>query len=185
MLFLILGIVLIFTVIILFSFPQFSPIPYFPSNMKDKDLILEALRTDRTDLIIDLGAGDGAVIFEAANEAYAHQSPTRFIALELNPVLVLILHLRRLFHPHRKNIRIVWGDMFKIKYAKILKNMKHHRMTVYLYISPWLIEQAVSHIGPHAKDARYVSYFYPIKSMRRFESTRKGVHTVFSYSPKS
>lgn len=172
--------IFLLAVIILFSFPRFSPIPYYPSNMQDKQLILKALRLEDGETLIDLGAGDGVVVFEAAYEAYRKKLNTRFVALELNPILILILYLRRWFHPNRKNIRIVWGDMFKINYDEVADGA----VTFYLYISPWLIEQAISHALSYHKSARFVSYYYPIKSMKHAEKEVKGVHSVFSYDPK-
>lgn len=57
-------------IIIIFVFPQLSPIPYFPSNAKDLPLILDNLRIQDNHVVIDMGAGDGMVVFEAARHAY-------------------------------------------------------------------------------------------------------------------
>ena len=55
--------------------------------------------------MIDLGAGDGIVIFKAASQAFQKRLNTKFIAVEINPVLILILYLRRLFHPNKKILK--------------------------------------------------------------------------------
>lgn len=171
--------------IVIFSFPQFSPIPYYPSNMKDKGKILKALKLKNNQTVIDLGAGDGVVVFEAAREALQNKLSTRFVALELNPILVLVLHLRRLLHPNRKNIRIVWGDMFKADYRKITeKGDGVKSVTFYLYISPWLIEKAIAQALSSFPDADFVSYYYPIKSMKDRQRIDPGVHMTYAY-PKS
>lgn len=125
MAFIFIGLILfIFVVLILFSFPCFSPIPYYPSNKKDLPFIIKAVNLKNDQVIIDLGAGDGVVIFAAASNAISlpKKLNTQFIAVEINPVLIFIMHLRRLFHPNRKNIKIVWADMFKVN----LKTQNHN-----------------------------------------------------------
>lgn len=169
--------VLVLTVIIIFAFPQFSPIPYYPSNMKDKALILKALGLKNGQTIVDLGAGDGVVVFEAAREAMSRGLDTRFVALEINPVLLGIMQLRRLFHPNRKNIRIARGDMFTADYRR----WGTQGITYYLYISPWLIEKVIARIREQVPGARFVSYYYPIKSLEGREKKSEGVHGVYVY----
>ncbi|MDO8498068.1 MAG: hypothetical protein Q7S61_06015 [bacterium] len=172
-------IVILFIAIIIFSFPQFSPIPYFPSNGKDIPMIIEGLNLTNNQTIVDLGAGDGVVILKAAIEAKEKKLNTQFIALELNPILILILHLRRFLHPNRKNIKINWGDMFKIDYQRLTFDVP--RLTFYLYISPWFIEKVVQKIRKEVPSARFVSYYYPIKSLKHKEKKVTGVHSLYSY----
>lgn len=176
---------IIIFVIILFSFPQFSPIPYFPSNMKDKENILKALSLKNNQTIVDLGAGDGVVVYEAAYESWRRNLNTKFVALEINPVLVVILCLKWCLHPNRQNIRIMWGDMFKIATSSttaIGTPRNDMGVTFYLYISPWLIEKAVSRIQKQLPASSFVSYFYPIKSLRKKEKVLRGVHNTYYYS---
>ncbi|MBI4973174.1 class I SAM-dependent methyltransferase [Candidatus Roizmanbacteria bacterium] len=186
-------------IITLFAFPQFSPIPYFPSNMKDKENILKALSLKNDLTIIDLGAGDGVVVFEAANESWKKKLNTKFVALEINPVLIGILWVKWLLHPNRKNIKIVWGDMFKVDYLSLRAQAKQSRTKIatssgsaetprndtqtifYLYISPWLIEKVISRIQKQLPNSYFVSYFYPIKSLKKKEKMLKGVHNTYSY----
>lgn len=180
MIFLILFIIII-SVIVLFAFPQFSPVPYFPSNMKDKKNILQGLALKNNQTIIDLGAGDGVVIFEAAYESHKQKLNTRFIALEINPILISIMYIKWLFYPNRKNIKIVWGDMFKIEFRKLL-TFDYRLLTFYLYISPWLIEKVISHIRQQLPYAKFVSYYYPILSMKKKEIILTGVHSTHLYN---
>ena len=178
MIFLILFIVII-SVIALFSFPRFSPIPYFPSNMKDRENILKALSLKNSQTIIDLGAGDGVVVFEAACKSWRRGLDTRYIALEINPILVAIMWVKWFFHPNKKNIRIVWGNMFEFNFKNVTGYMLH--VTCYLYISPWLIEKVISRIKKQLPHAQFVSYYYSIKSMKGRENVLKGVHDVYIY----
>jgi hypothetical protein len=73
--------------IIYFLSRRLSPIPYFPTNKKDLSLIVATLLSnslldknkssnqiqDTSNIIIDLGAGTGTVIFPAALEAYKRE----------------------------------------------------------------------------------------------------------------
>src|SRR5687767_4357361 len=147
MLFLGIFIVLILLIIIaLFAFPSLSPIPYFPSNKKDFNKIIAALNLKNKQKIIDLGAGDGVVIFEAAQEAYEKKLDTQFVAVEINPVLLLIMHVRRFFHKNKKNILILKHDLFTFK----TKN-DSQEIVFYLYVSPWFLEKIFKHLKSTVK----------------------------------
>lgn len=176
---------IIFLIIILFSFPQFSPIPYFPTNKKDLPLIIKALNLRNNQTIVDLGAGDGTVVFAAADASYQKRLNTQFLAVEINPVLILILHLRRFFHPNKKNIKILWADIFKLNFKKFL-TFNFKLLTFYLYVSPWFLEKIIKEIGNWKLEIGnfyVVSYMYPIKSLKRKEKRIKGLkHDIFVYN---
>jgi len=181
--------IIILIAIIIFSFPQFSPIPYFPSNGKDIPLILKSLQIQNNQTIIDLGAGDGIVVLKSATEAFQNKLNTHFIAVEINPILLLILHIRRLFHPNRKNIQIVNADMFTMSYANLTEyctgrsRPARTNVTFYIYISPWFIEKTVSNISKQMKTFNLVSYFYQVKFLSKHEETiNEGVHKIYRYS---
>jgi len=142
-------------------------------------LILKALNLQDDQTIIDLGAGDGIVVFEGALLALQKGLNTKFIALEINPILVFILHIHKLFHPNKKNIKIVMGDMFTYRFSSLISN-RYSLTTFYLYISPWLIEKALKNVSSQFPKATYVSYFYPIKKLKEKKKV-KGVHFVYSY----
>ena len=169
--------ILVFTVIILFSSPKLSPIPYFPSNYHDLNQILKSLKIKNNQTIIDLGAGDGIIIFAAAKYAQKHHLNTQFIAVEINPVLIFILYLRRLLHPNRHRIKIVWRDIFKLDYSRWKKN----NPTFYIYISPWLISKLVKKIKEGLTYFQLVSYMYPVKKLK-LQSSLPGRHTTYYYS---
>jgi len=170
-------------IIIIFSFPQFSPIPYFPSNPKDMPLILEALHVKNEQTIVDLGAGDGIVIFKAAEKSYQNKLNTKFIAVEINPILLFILHIRRLFHPNRKNIRIVNKNMFTCVYSDFIDIKAFDFTTFYIYISPWFIEKTVANITKQLTQFDLVSYYYQVKCLPKHkEQAKEGVHKIYRYS---
>lgn len=171
--------ILVLVFIALFAFPKLSPIPYFPSQKIDLPLIIKSLGVKNNQVIMDLGAGDGLVIFEAAKIASEKHLNTRFIALEINPILYLLLRIKNLFHRNRKNIQIVFGDMFKIDYKNVLPKVKSEAI-FYLYISPWFLEKISSILQKQLKNFYIISYMYAVPK-RKEVSRLKGKNNVFRY----
>ncbi|MDP2673064.1 MAG: rRNA adenine N-6-methyltransferase family protein [Nanoarchaeota archaeon] len=181
--------VILIIIIFLFSSPKLSPIPYFPSQSVDISKIIKALDLKNNQIIFDLGAGDGIVIFKAAEKAFRHKFNTKFVAVEINPILILILHLRRLFHINRNNIKIVRDDIFKINIKDQISKIKmtdqklkiKNDIIVYLYISPWFLEKTIENCKMKNEKFSVVSYMYPIKSLKKKEIVIQGRNKIFSY----
>lgn len=173
--------ILFFVVVIIFLFSskKFSPIPYFPSQSIDIPLIIEALKLIKDQTVIDLGAGDGIVIFEAAQSSFQKKLNTKFIAVEINPILILILHIRRLLHPNRKNIKIIRDDIFTMNYSRLI--IDNHQLTIYLYISPWYLEKTILNVKNQISKFSVVSYMYPVKSLKKKEKFIQGKNRIFIY----
>lgn len=176
--------VILFSIIFLFSSPKLSPIPYFPSQPVDLPLIVKALNLKNNQTVFDLGAGDGIVIFEAAKSSYRQKLNTKFIAVEINPVLILILHLRRLFHPNRRNIKIIMDDIFTMDFNSLTMK-QFNNVTIYFYISPWFLEKTILNIKKQINKFEVVSYMYPIKSLGKTTFAKatvvKGKNKIFIY----
>ncbi len=186
-------IIFIAVIIFIFSSKKFSPIPYFPSQSVDLPKIVKALNLKNNQTVFDLGAGDGIIIFEAAKSSYQQKLNTKFIGVEINPVLILILHLRRFFHPNRKNIKIVYGDIFKMNFKSFLYRQGNASTdkalpclypytTFYLYISPWFLEKTFSNIKTQFLKFKTVSYMYPIKLLKNKEKIIQGKNKIFVYN---
>lgn len=180
MLFIAFLVAVLFIIIALFSFPKFSPIPYFPTNKKDLKLIVKALDLKSNQVVYDLGAGDGVVIFEAAKEALKRKLNTRFIAVEINPVLLCILYTRWLFHPNRSNIKIAYGNMFNMNFNELL-TFNFSFFTFYMYISPWHLEKTANNIKRQLRHFNVVSYMYSIRSLQSKEIIIEGKNKIFMY----
>ncbi len=181
MAFFIIFIVLIIIIIFIFSSKKFSPIPYFPSQSVDLSKIIKALNLKNNQTVIDLGAGDGIVIFEAAKSSYQQKLNTKFVAVEINPVLILILHLRRLFHINKNNIKIIYGDIFTMDFSPLTPNS--YLLTFYLYISPWFLEKTISNIKNQISKFSVISYMYPIKSLtKKSKEIIQGKNRIFVYN---
>ena len=174
-------IIFIIIIIFIFSSKKLSPIPYFPSQPVDIPLIIKALNIRNNQTVIDLGAGDGIVIFKAADNAFRYKLNTKFVAVEINPILILVLNLRRLFHPNKKNIKIICDNIFEFDFTNFIdfKNF----ITVYLYISPWFLEKTISNIKAQISKFSVVSYMYPVKGKTTFAKATvvKGKNKIFIY----
>ena len=184
---------LILGIIFLFSSPQLSPIPYFPSNKKDLPLIIKALNLKNNQVVFDLGAGDGIVIFEAAKLAFEKNLNTQFFAVEINPILILIMWFKWFFHPNKKNIKIIRADIFNMNFKNLLNKpvtRNPQLATFYLYISPWYLEKVIKNFLPEEalaesgklkiKNFSLVSYFYPVPKMSA-KKIFQGKNKVFTY----
>jgi len=174
-------IAIIVTIIFLFSSKTLSPIPYFPSQQVDIPLIIKALSLKNNQTVFDLGAGDGIIIFEAAKSTFERNLNTKFVAVEINPILILVLYFRRLFHPNRKNIKIVRDDIFKMNFSKFLTS-NSSILTFYLYISPWYLEKTILNVKKQIHQFKTVSYMYSIKSLKKEEKISKGKNNIYIYS---
>lgn len=173
------------TIIFIFSSKKLSPIPYFPSQKIDLPLIVKALDLKNNQTVFDLGAGDGVVIFKAAQSSFNNKLNTKFIAVEINPILILILYLRRLFHPNRKNIKIVRDDIFKMNFNITMKQWNN--VIIYLYISPWFLKKVIENcLSAEAltkvEKLKFVSYMYPIKSLKNKQEIIQGKNKIFVYN---
>jgi len=171
----------IFVLIIFYFFSsKVSPIPYFPTNSADLDKIIKAFEMRNNMTIIDLGAGDGAVIFAAAKKAYELGLNTRFVAVDINVILTTIMQIRRLFHPNKSNIKIICKDMFKLDFRSILNNTTS--CVLYIYISPWFTKAVDKLIKDQNIKAKIVSYFYPVEDKKESQKI-KGIHDIYIYTP--
>ncbi len=167
---------LLFIIIALFVSRQLSPIPYFPSNKKDIKGIVQSLQLANNQVVYDLGAGDGVVIFSAASEAFSKKLNTQFIAVEINPILLMVMWFRRLFHPNRKNIQILRADIFNMRYTVF-----GIRYTFFAYISPWYLEKVFNNCKIQINKFKFISYFYPVPKLKS-SRTIKGVHNTYTYN---
>jgi 16S rRNA A1518/A1519 N6-dimethyltransferase RsmA/KsgA/DIM1 with predicted DNA glycosylase/AP lyase activity len=143
------------------------------------NLIVKALGLKDNQTVIDLGAGDGVVILEAAKKAFKKNLNTKFIAVEINPILIGIMHIRRLFNPNRSNILILKDDIFRMNYRDLVTDGSYPLL--YIYISPWYIEKTLNNAKKQIKKFKVVSYMYPVKSMKARERAVKGLNSIFIY----
>jgi len=166
--------IIIFIILLIFVSRKLSPVPYFPTNLKDIPLIIKALNLEKNNTVVDLGAGDGLVIFASAEEAFKKRFNTKFYAVEINPVLILILYLKRLFHKNRKNIFIIFDDFTKMRLKRF------NNSVFYLYLSPKYLNIVYKKIKTEAKNPKIASYFYKIPNQKLLKEIR-GKNNIYLY----
>lgn len=179
------GFAIILGIIFYFFSSNVSPIPYFPTNNKDLKKIIDGMDLQNNQVIFDLGAGCGTVIFAAADTAHAKGLNTHFVAVDINVILTAAMWIRKQFHAHKKYIHIVHRDMFLIPYGKLIrqwvrKPVKAGQVVFYIYISPWFTAPVWEMVKHLSIPARIVSYFYPVEGAEE-QKKIPGVHTIYLY----
>lgn len=172
---------LLLIISIFFLSRSLSPVPYFPSNKQDIPTIVRAMGLKNAQTLVDLGAGDGIVIFHAAHTTYIKNLSTQFLAVEINPILVFIMHIRRLLHPNRANITILWADALKADLKLYIRT--NDAIIVYMYMSPVFLAKLVNKVIPRLKPQTIVSYFYHLGDLK-LKKHISAIHNIYIYTRK-
>ncbi len=80
---------------------------YQPAPRRTVEAMLRLGEVGPADRLWDLGAGTGAILFRAARERGA-----RVVGVEMEPLRILILRLRRRLGRHASRIEIRWGNLY-------------------------------------------------------------------------
>jgi hypothetical protein len=84
---------------------------YQPTPRRSVETMLRFAKVGPQDTLYDLGAGTGAIVFRAARTYRA-----RVVAVEVEPIRVAILLLRRRLGPFADRVTIRWGDLFHMDF---------------------------------------------------------------------
>ncbi|MGI0053135.1 MAG: SAM-dependent methyltransferase [Thermoplasmata archaeon] len=82
---------------------------YQPTFRASVRRMLELAEVGPEDTLYDLGAGTGAILFRAARKNGA-----RAVGVEIEPIRILVLRLRRAVGGPRDRVRILWGNLFAV-----------------------------------------------------------------------
>ncbi len=97
-----------------FAFASFAfGAGYQPTPRSAVETMLRFAELGPSDRLFDLGAGTGAIVFPAARVYRA-----RVVGVEVEPIRVLILRLRRLLGPFSDRITIRWGNLFHLDFRE-------------------------------------------------------------------
>jgi SAM-dependent methyltransferase len=127
---------------------------YQPTPRRSVATMFRFAELGERDLLYDLGAGTGAVVFRAARIYRA-----RVVAVEVEPLRVLVLRLRRALGPFSDRITIHWSDLYRLTYTDA---------TV---VTAFLWPGAMARLGPKLQrelrpGARLVSHVHPVPGWR-------------------
>lgn len=123
---------------------------YQPTPRKSVAMMLRFAELSERDTVYDLGAGTGAIVFRAARIYRA-----RVVAIEVEPIRVLVLRIRRTLGPFADRISIHWGDFFRLNFSDA---------TV---VTAFLWPGAMARLGPKLErelrpGARLLSHVHPV-----------------------
>ena len=97
-------------IIVLLGFTVFFGAPYVPSHRKDIVTAFDKLYTlKKTDVLLDMGAGDGVVL------RYAAQKVKRAVGFELNPIILVV---GKLLSRRHKNVDLQLANMWTTPFPK-------------------------------------------------------------------
>lgn len=122
--------------------------PYAPTRRKSIRKVFEKISVGKDDVVVDLGAGDGSVVLEAARRG------AKAYGYELSPIMFGIAWARSLFKP---NARIVFGNF----YNKDISDAT----VVFVFLMPNNMPRLKTYLAKqNMKKGRYcVAYAFPFK----------------------
>ena len=151
----------VFIVLLLFGFVIIIGAPYVPTLASQQREAIRLLSLKKGQTILDLGSGDGRFLREAARQGYYA------VGIEANPLLVLISYIVCL--PHRKNVRIIWGNMWLVEWPSV--------DGIYVFLHTRFMKKLDNKIMQQysSKNINVVSYAFKIPD-RKIAKTKKGLY---------
>jgi hypothetical protein len=123
---------------------------YQPTPRRAVEMMLRLAEVGPADTVYDLGAGTGAIVFRAVRVYRA-----RAVAVEVEPIRVGILHLRRRLGPFADRLQIRWGNLFGIDFRGA--------SVVTAFLWPGAMERLRPKLERElAPGARLVSHHHPV-----------------------
>lgn len=86
---------------------------YQPTPRQAVETMLRLAEVGPHDVVFDLGAGTGAIVFRAARTYRA-----RVVGVEVEPLRYLVLRLRRATGPFADRITLRWGNLFNLEFRE-------------------------------------------------------------------
>lgn len=142
--------------------------PFFPTPMRAVRAALDLADVGMTDVVMDIGAGDGRVVQVAAERG------ARAIGFELSPFLWLLGSLRLWMSHSRGRLRFADGFRVDVSSATVL----------FLFLTPRTMPAAVRHLASQLKPGtRILSYAFPVTAWTPTRTEKPpGAATVYLYT---
>lgn len=150
-------------IVMIFGFVVLFGAPYLPTTKKQIDTALELLDLKKGQRLLELGAGDGSVSLAALRRGL------KVTAIELNPILCLIIYLRT--YRYRSNILIVWGSFWQVKWGEY--------DGIYTFLLDKYMERLDKKIIQENKSVKFASFAFRIPD-KQIEAEKDGVF-LYSY----
>jgi ribosomal protein L11 methylase PrmA len=111
--------------------------PFVPSQSKSAKRMMELAHITKGTRVIDLGSGDGKLLFLAASHGAMAKG------FEINPFLVLFTNIKALLSPYRTQVRAVWKNLWSAHLSDA--------DVILLYLIPWKMDKLERKILAEAK----------------------------------
>jgi hypothetical protein len=164
--------ILIFLVaiVLIFGVVVFRGSPYVQSHKSQvKQAFYELYKMEKSDLLVDIGSGDGLILRQAASTG------ARAVGFEINPILVLI---SRLISRKYGNIQIRFADFW-------LSKLPPETTVVYAFSVTRDIRRVILKIQDHSnqynKPIYIISYGNELKGLKLLKNV--GAHFLYLVEP--
>lgn len=124
--------------------------PFVPSRKSSVEAMVRLAHIKDGQRIIDVGSGDGRVLFAAAKKGAIATG------IEINPYLVLFTRIRALLSPYRGAIRAHWQNLWNADLSGA--------DTVFVYLLPWRMEELAAKLNRELRPGSTVitnSFIFP------------------------
>lgn len=115
-------------------YAAFTSGPFVPSSRKRHENMMKLANIKSTDVVYDLGCGDGRLVFQASKKAKAA------IGYELSVPLYLFGKMRQLFYPKAS-----------IRYGNIWRQDYREASVIFCYLLPRAMKQFYKEVWPNLK----------------------------------
>lgn len=155
---------------LLIAYTAFSQVPYVPSSKKELTKAMELLDVEGNDEVLDIGSGDGRVIF-----FFSKRYPnTHFTGIDSNWILISWSKLVALLLL-RRNVTFIHTNALTFDYSRFTK--------IYMYLIPSFIDKVMEIVNRDAKkDTVVISNTF--KMGNSFSNTHKVTKYPVKYSRK-
>lgn len=98
---------ILFVFIASMAYAGYSAAPWVPTRKGDADRILRLANIRKGEKCIDIGSGDGRLVFLAANDYNAEA-----YGIDVGIPQYIHAKIKQLFQKNRKHTHIIWGNLF-------------------------------------------------------------------------
>ncbi|XP_015112761.1 protein N-lysine methyltransferase FAM173B [Diachasma alloeum] len=142
-------------------------LPYVPATSQQVENVLQALR-GRTGRLIDLGSGDGRLVFAAASNGF------QACGVELNPWLVMYSRLSAYFQGLSPKTEFHRRDLLKFDLSSY--------DNVIIFGVPQMMEEIErKFIAELKNDSAIIACRFPLPNLKPIQTIGQGVDTVWIY----
>jgi SAM-dependent methyltransferase len=139
-----------FVAFVSIMFPYYIGGPWIPSEMGDVRQMLKLANIQPGELVVDLGAGDGRIIFLAAREYRA-----RTIAVEISAIRSVLIWIKARLFRVQGQVQVKFGSLYHVDLSQA--------DVVTLYLMPDAVNKLQDKLERELKPgARVVTNSYPV-----------------------